>query len=755
MRSRPKLGTTSSNEIRVQTARTPLHLLPIGVVDHVRVSTRSFWSSSKWDFDVETKGQRGNQCTVSWNLNLPDGRLLTDPFHSALLDWLRRLVWSAFAAPGDGAAPLQPASIGPLYTGMKCLVRWMIETGRSSPADLDRVAVKRYIQDIRDEFADIDDDEGLTEGTAQIRLMALIWVWRQRFVLARAGVPVMPEHPFAGVGANAVAIQIAKTTKGWWRPLPDEVAVPVINVAMRMIGTPAQDVIALQNIYNAAREHLPATFQTCGDTWDRDRRNLLGKRAVHDFSFSVVQGDSEPWHPRLDSEFVETSKVFVSRRIRHLVLAIKAAAVLVIQATTGMRISEICGLRAGVDTVTGLPKFVSIRESDSGFFEIFLLESPLSKTEETPRDVTWTLGIRPKGSDVLPPAVHAMLVLEELLKPYREMVRSDDLLLNFTNNQGLPRSPRAVGRVLSDRLRVYVKNFISEFVDLTHLPDNSKQHAKENELVEYRETKGQCIKTHQFRKLFANFSLRTDRSLLPILQMHFHHVSLAMTSQGYQGSNQALFRNDFDVQEQQIGLLMLAEARSAPDQSGAEIQSGNSDQELVSGRYGKALREMARNELKPLIHGVDPEEQFRRTMTFVQESAIRLFFEPHGACGALGASKMSCHLVAGTADASRWRNQLTPNYSTREPMMCSGCESFAVFSRHLPFWEARFIEHKLSIRKIEQLIERGIIESDAPTGLHILSARLHQAQALCSQLGADIGALERSAEIRAAGQDHA
>ena len=50
------------------------------------------------------------------------------------------------------------------------------------------------------------------------------------------------------------------------------------------------------------------------------------------------------------------------------------------------------------------------------------------------------------------------------------------------------------------------------------------------------------LSPHQFRKTFARFVARRDRSQLLALSDHFKHMSVAMTARGYVGS-------DFDLHE--------------------------------------------------------------------------------------------------------------------------------------------------------------------------------------------------------------
>ena len=84
-----------------------------------RVSSKSAWGGPRWVFDNPTSGSRDNASTINWSLDLPDGNNLLDPRHVDLVDWLRRFVWSTFAAPGDGAAGLKPGSLSSVGVGLR------------------------------------------------------------------------------------------------------------------------------------------------------------------------------------------------------------------------------------------------------------------------------------------------------------------------------------------------------------------------------------------------------------------------------------------------------------------------------------------------------------------------------------------------------------------------------------------------------------------------------------------------------------
>ncbi|GAA4255508.1 hypothetical protein GBZ26_06045 [Azospirillum formosense] len=802
----------TTTAILAATAEAPLHLLRDRESLALEpVSSKSLWSSAKWAFDNTTHG--AGDAAIIWDLVLPDGRSLLDPHHADLLDWLRRLVWSAYAAPGDGASVKKPGTLGQISAGLRYWVAWLVGREIAWPHEIDATVVAAYTAHLQEEAEDDADTPLLTEAVANRRLYLFSLLWRQRFALKEAGIAPMPAPPFGRAGVFKIARKIAAVATGSYRPLPDEVAIPVLNKAMAMLGAPADDVISLSDACAAAYASGMA------ENFGPDRRKFLAVRqqlaAARVFQFSEVDG--WPWHAPLDPDdwdaatitvaeqkllaylearcaewraqtesrgevagqeprptfptyqyrgqlYVDLCRVVldmglrpgdkqllcrhprlhalldaaaqeqglgsvplngVIQRVRQLVLSIRSAAHLVIQAMTGMRISEICGLKARIDPLTGLPRSVQVQDSLSGLAEVFILTSDLSKTEEIPRAVPWVLGYRPKGSTELPPAVQAIILLDRLLEPWRTLLDTDDLFVSFRALQGLPKSHAGLGRISSERLRGGVKDFIEEWVDLTALPDEAARPTMDKELVSYRESHGRNIKTHQLRKCFGYFASNVDRRLLPMLQMNFHHVSAAMTDGGYTG-NPVLERDINDVRHQSLALETL------------EIARGKSG---MAGRHGEHLQRRIVADLGPRIEGLSTEDAYLEAWVYVEEAGIhRLFFEPYGICGALSASEMACHEVGGTIDIARWSHRLTPNWKTRRPSLCAGCKSFAIARKHLPYWESRYIDNAAQLRIFEALGHAGPLVAGAN---ELTRAQAQQALAICRKLGADLEDLER------------
>lgn len=800
---------TTTSVILEVTVEKPLHLW----LDRDRlalepVSSKSLWGDPRWVFDNPTSGAVDNASTISWDLELLDDENLLDRKYADLLDWVRRLVWSSFAAPGEGASARKPGSLGSLAAGMRYWIAWLVQQEVTWPHEIDTDVVKLYQTHLRDDFDDDLPSRALTEAQAYSRLLPFLLLWRQRFTLERAGIAPMPTPPFGRSSVINIAMKIASIQRGSYSPLPDEVAIPVLNTSMAMLGEPASDVIALTEA--CAQGYAAGMAERVGidrQKYHAERRQRAAARA---FQFAEVDGrawhpplDPEDWDPTIVATFEGALKSYLQRnrakwlaqkkhrptlplhrrrgrecvdlrkvtkeaelrpgdehmfsqhqtlkslinaaaveqgcsrlqvldvmqRVRQLMMSICSAAHLVIQATTGMRISEICGLKAGIDPENSLPRSVRIQDSFDGLSEVFVLRSELSKTEETPRDVPWVLGYRPKGASELPPAVHAIMILNRLLAPYRELLGTDDLFVTLWSGRGVAKTAAGVSRINTNRLRESAKEFIAEWVDLTSLPDEAARKTRDKELVPYRESHGRCIMTHQLRKSFGYFASNIDRRLLPILQMNFHHVSVAMTDGSYTG-NPVLERDANDVRYQSLALESL------------EIARGNSG---MAGRYGEQLEEKINAELGPRIEGLSTEDAYLEAYVYVEEAGInRLYFEPYGICGALSASEMACHDAGGTTDIARWEHSLTPNYDTRHPSLCAGCACFAISRRHLQYWETRYIDNAAQLQVFELL---GLTGPLVDGSLTLTQAQAQQSLAICRKLGSDMADLESRLQI--------
>ncbi|MFX4088718.1 hypothetical protein ACKU27_26900 [Sphingobium yanoikuyae] len=698
-----------------------LHLRHDADLRDAPVSPSSKWGDARWFFDNPVPGAPSSASMLSWDLILPDGRNLLDEHHNNLLDWLRRLAWSLFASPGNNAQPLSPGSASTTSTGLRYLASWLVQNSYDKPDQLDPAALASYRDDLAYSLAEDSDGDDLSQAQANLRLRPIIALWQQRGELSAAGIAPMPQIPWGGRGAIEMAREVTARADGYTMPLPDEIAIPVLNRAADFLGQPTDDVLRLQAQCDAIDDREPTDHHTGPGTSEVYKKELRGE-ALKAFIFSRNPQTGEPWHDRLEIITNERGElIYPAQRFRQLLLAVRNAAAITIQAGTGMRISEICGLPAGIDDQSGLPRCVRVVPSFTGLNEIFLIRTVISKMEDTPREVDWLAGMRPKGASDLPLPVRAIIILDQLLVRYRQMLRSDRLLVQFTNLRGLPVRSASVAQIRSMSLLKGMRDFVEEWVDFTSLPDKSEHAAEDNDLVPYKNTNGRCIRSHQFRKFYANFALSVDPRLLPAVQMHFHHISQAMTEGHYWGTNLLQIEPLSTTQRQHTALLLY------------ELATGKT---LVSGRMGDQLQASI-EELRIKIGVRGGGEGWRNAISLVFEYDIRLWFAPHGKCLPLVPQAMRCHQLAGT---SSWLNK-EPNYETREPGVCAGCASFVIDSKHRTFWEDRFLANMTAFR--------AAVRAGNGDTFRVIGDRAAQARALLVAIGADIGALEARVDMEA------
>ena len=103
--------------------------------------------------------------------------------------------------------------------------------GYHHPHELTLAVIQHYLDQLPEFIVAHSDDGEIGVGTATRALTTLMQLWDQRQALARMGVASLAIHPFEGRGARTVAKGVATKAMGWLRPLPDEVAIPMLNKA--------------------------------------------------------------------------------------------------------------------------------------------------------------------------------------------------------------------------------------------------------------------------------------------------------------------------------------------------------------------------------------------------------------------------------------------------------------------------------------------------------------------------------------------
>ena len=701
-------------EILRKNSKEPLHRWPDEDLQKAWVSSTSRWTDSRWYFDDPTPGT-GRETHAKWDIELENGENLMDAKYTGMLSWLRRFFWTLHEAPGDRAAAAKPRTLASYSAGLATLVPWMVEQHVFWPHELTQDVLDSYVDDLpailtSKRGSGVIEGQKITASAAYRAVVVVYRIWQQRKVLEQSGIRPMPARPWSECkGANSVARQVATEQIGWIQPLPDEVAVPLLNRSIWFLGAPADDLLRLREAMDGAY-HRPAGNYPTGPGTALKACEIRQRKVCREWSFTAPSGQDRSWHPPL-----KVCGVPPVQRALQLIKSLQSAAMIAIQGFAGLRVSELCGLPAGIDANTKLPKCIECRPSPSGLNDVFILRTELSKTEESPRNVEWQVGLRPVGSSEIPIVVQAILLLERLLAPYRGILGSDRLLVSLSASRGLPKTSKGVQVMTIARVLTMYKDFIEQWVDLSKLPDESAHPTQTGSLTDWRESKGRIITTHQLRKTFALYVLSADSRLLPAVKRHFHHVSLAMTESGYWGRNPDQIEPVKSVSAQQTALMMY------------ELATGRTK---VAGIGGERL-EAGAKELRMLLEGLNLEQGWRKTVRWVREKGIDSVFAPHGGCAPLATSEMECWKKAG----ARPLGHQYPNYSTRDPGVCAGCRSFWMDARHIPMWEQRYIQNEVAYR---DAVSRGRAES-----FRRIRFRAKQAAALLRSVGFDLSGADQ------------
>jgi len=636
-------------------------------LEQLQISTVSRFVDEDWYLDNPTHGQGRSSSTIHWALPLGNGSCLLDEHNADLLFWMKSFIISLFVFPQSGVKVFKAGSARILFLGLCSLVRWMVEHSLNRVEQLDRGCVESYIQDLPRILArETEDEDGVGIGTAWRSIRTLLLLWKQSQALVLLGIEPMRDRPWSGVSGKKIAKSIADKADGWIPQLPDEVAAQVLNKAWWFLSGPHKDILKLKSVSDKMYNDLMQQKQSMTVTTLRDaRKSVIVGEVLLNFEFSVVSAGAKSWFEWLPSKCVH-------RQFGRLCRSLVSACLVVLQASTGMRSSEICGLLASAPDECGLPGNVRIESSISGNTEIFILVSDLSKDQSVPRPVEWLLGARVSGDTDYPLPVIALGILYEFYESFSEFNVSKFLLSSWVSPT-VPRSEGGLKRFTNKTLVRSIKSFVFSWVPLEGLPDQSEEWVEPNDLVVWKKSRGEIIRSHQFRKTFASFALGVDSKLLPAVQMQFHHVSVAVTESNYWGRFRTQVDSIHSAQQQRTALMLY------------EMATGDS---LAAGRQATVIRAWI-SDIKELINGKSKAESWSDIRTFLFEKGIVVWFAPHGSCLPLDDSEMQCHRACGT----RPLVGRAPNYRGQQPSICLGCQCFIINRSHLDFWRGRHKEY--------------------------------------------------------------
>lgn len=681
-----------------------LHLLPEIERKQSKVSSRSLWTDPQWHLDVTKIGLTADAGTLRWDIDLGNGESLLAPRWADLLEDCRKFAFSLMTDVRSGPTMDAVTVASNLRAQLAKLLRWMCENRYERFSQLDAEASWEYHDHILASMQRREKGKAgkVAAGVLQFELQVLATIYRQSSALEDAGVEPMPEAPYDGDSPWSVAQEAANTEDGWIPPLPDAVALRMLAECNRWLGQPFDDIVVVRDLLLSTS---PASAKATAV-----RRPV--ETMLSEFEFGTVPGEAAPWWawPEPDETNKDTTRN--SREVRKLITYAASACVTLVQGTTGMRISEIAALRAGVNPETGLPRYVKTERSKTGLNELFFLESQVTKIHGG-KMMRWVIGMRPAGATYLPPPVQALLRLEHLLAPWRDAARLPWLFLVPGTGSSLqrPRKADAVRPASRNHIAHCMKRFAGQCGGLNQLPDELKTPSG---TVDLRRYKAGGIKTHQWRKTFALYVLRTDPKMLPAIAQHFKHMSLLMTEQGYIGNDPELLESFDSVRRQRTVEFLLHQATGS---------------DAIAGGMAELVREH-RERLRAVIGESVGQEAYDRMEAWVLEGDLRIWYGEHGKClMSLTPGNARCHTLGAT---DPWFKR-EPNYAHRSPTVCGGCKCFAVDGEHVDFWQKRHRKHS------------GLLAAErAHSGEYrVALERVRQSAAILRTLGVDVEAVEQ------------
>lgn len=654
----------------------------------------SFWLARVWRFRHSNPARP--MVSLNWAFELPSGGFSTDPEHVVLLEGFKTVVWGMLTNAAYGKR-LSIGSLGSMSGGIREGFRWFVWRGLSDFAQVSAAVQEEYLNVLprllleREEVypgfaaegyrfgyygrpATVEEEQRSDEGEEEVpptadpaqeddgfsysqvanRISVIYYIHAQRSLLAKRGLPVFTPAPFKGKTFGEVSAGIAEYVVNRIPALPQAVSLPLLTEVLTWIDDVGPQV---------TRVHL--TYQ--GEGLRRSDSLDAAFTMLDEAGFSNERLALLPWRERPEDRGEELADPVASgyHRMRLAALMYRDACVLALQYLAGLRISEVCSPMVLKQKVDGLPSCLYKRVSPDGMMDLYFLKGVLVKSRKRPQPTDWVIGCAPSGSNKVPVLVKALDQLHDLFSPFFSEDKEMPLFVHFANPLGLPKGEASVVGADGTALQRGCRRFIRCFVDLSKLPDFDRFG---NNLVRYRETRGQCIRTHQGRKTFADFCLKTRKSALSPLSFHYGHLTEAVTYKGYYEPIQRL---EDDLENM---------AHSAT----VDFFVSRSEGKVVLGNMADAVRRFF-DEFE--LNSIEDVRLLReRVKEIVIAHDIRIFFSDYGNCFiSVAPLESRCQRAAGGVSWMLKR----PNYISRSVSMCGGCNCFVLDESHLPYWENR------------------------------------------------------------------
>lgn len=669
-------------------------------VNEWRISSHSVFGDDEWIMDG-TALESDRKVRFSSPLPL-DQPALTEPGYEELLLDCKLLLWSSAVAKNPSTSGTKPNST---FRYLRAIFAWMI---RENIFDFGYVTRDRVWADggfdnprtfagsLLEHLGGNPEEIVVSTPTNYLNLFAMIF--REFAILRAFKRPCLPEHPFDTGESSLVAGEIGRKEMEEWRPIPDEVLIPMLNASGDWLGQRAEDVIeALRIFVDAKRQHVSRGVGHAYAT-------RLAKQDLATFQFSEIDG--APWHEPLDNyrdpeSYHEQDQTV--RQLGRLVRHVQAAAMIAIQQTSGMRSGELMELPSETRG-DGEPACIEEKLVSGGAKTLVIIHSVTTKINEgVPEAHQWIVGVKPnlpfgKAPDVLAQrAVEVLIRIGELLKTPKTNPEVSELLFVNLPSGGLPADGSALVRFTNGTHNEAIRQFLAHTCkeELSALPDDSPKLVQDGWLGRWRDSGGGILHSHQLRKAFANFAYSMEPGLKEEIRIQYGHMSIAMTSSYTNNVHQLKQLNEMEAQLA-AEHIVVALSQTALAGKGVEEAKQRGDWQELRERFDRANPEDRHQVVSEWLHEtrrlVNEEyrivEGGRRNLRTARRSAVS--DAAHGLCAAVSirADDMECRKDGETIH--RILDGMGADKRYRTPSRCLGCINYIVLPKHRPFWEERY-----------------------------------------------------------------
>lgn len=464
---------------------------------HVVVSC---YRDDVWDFYPYIPQENLPPCQkqLDWRIQLPDGRRLTDPEHSVLLESTKDFIWSLFADPVEGRKRPARMTLRNKVEALIPLLRWMVGLGIQRFEDLPDSCLS-YVP-----VAGVDKGKRkVSEQTHSNRLQVVEELYHQREKLHDA----LRGHPWPH--ETACTLSGFKQGGAYNKPkteyIPDTVASQLIEVALDYVQNRSGRILdSLAAIKDARQEKAAEGF-------GKGLQAVASTAAARNAGFDGAQ-DLKAEGTRL-----------------------RTACYIVIDMFSGIRDSEMMSIAENCI----VPGKTMDRSTD-----VLWLHGTIYKT-----------GMRPKKWMVPPVVEEAVRVLTRLTAPLREKLRHEerDIGTRIKLSIGKERA-RLVKRFdtvrkQKDKLFLRQRNQSVSVVSGIAMLESLKRFCVFHGICG-EDGQPYPLHGHQFRRTYARFIARSELGDLLTLRDHFGHWSIDMTTYYADGG-----ADEYEVDTELLGMV--------------------------------------------------------------------------------------------------------------------------------------------------------------------------------------------------------